>query len=66
MVAASSREDLESLLVRSEAGKGSGESLPFDRASVASALERRRGDLEAGEVVPSLLIDSELERLRGD
>ena len=66
MVAASSREDLESLLVRSEAGKGSGESLPFDRASVASALEQHRDDFEAGQVVPSVLIDSELERLRGD
>lgn len=66
MLAASVREDLEAVLEGSEAGKGSGESLPFDRASVASHLEACRSDFEAGGVVPALLIDSDLERLRGD
>ena len=66
MVAASERDDLEEVLTTSEAGKGSGESLPFDRASVAGALEQCRPDFEAGGVVPPLLIDSELDRLRGD
>jgi glutamine synthetase len=66
MVAAAGRDDLDEVLVGSEAGKGSGESLPFDRASVAAHLESRRADFEAGDVVPAQLIDSELERLRGD
>jgi hypothetical protein len=33
---------------------------------VAAHLERCRDDFEAGGVVPALLIDSDLERLRGD
>jgi glutamine synthetase len=66
MVAAAAREDADRILDASESDKGAGESLPFDRASVAAQLEQSRSDFEAGGVVPALLIDAELVRLRGD
>lgn len=66
MVAAARRADIDEVLRRSEAGRGAGRSLPFDRASVAAELERCREDLQAGGVLCAQLVDAELERLRGD
>lgn len=66
MVAAGVRGDLPALLERSEAVAGEGESIPSDRAMMATQLKESREVFEAGGVVPPGLIDAELESLLGD
>lgn len=66
MLAAHARGGTRAVLERSEAGAGSGAALPLDRAGISAALAACRADFEAGDVMPAVLVDAELERLRGD
>lgn len=66
MVAARARGSLAETLERSEASAREGEAIPSDRVMMATRLRESRQVFEAGDVVPSGLIDAELAVLLGD